>query len=126
MYAFGAGLATGLTMGLLQASAEFDTDLKGRRKLGRFTGRFDSLYRVRVRGGTSAAFPKLPTGAEPRPSPGMSVGRHRHAGHMPFRDAITAYCHEALRCQVEGSSPFPNSTSSARNSELESHSDSGL
>lgn len=30
--------------------AEFDADVKGARKLGKFTGRFDSLYRVRVRG----------------------------------------------------------------------------
>jgi hypothetical protein len=30
--------------------AEFDPDVKGGRKLGKFTGRFDSLYRVRVRG----------------------------------------------------------------------------
>jgi hypothetical protein len=30
--------------------AEFAPDLKGGRKLGKFTGRFDSLYRVRVRG----------------------------------------------------------------------------
>lgn len=30
--------------------AEFDPDVKSGRKLGKFTGRFDSLYRVRVRG----------------------------------------------------------------------------
>ena len=30
--------------------AEFDPDVKGGRKLGKFTNRFDSLYRVRVRG----------------------------------------------------------------------------
>jgi hypothetical protein len=29
---------------------EFDTGAKGARKLGKFTGKFDSLFRVRVRG----------------------------------------------------------------------------
>ena len=29
---------------------ELDSGVKGTRKFGRFTGRFDSIYRVRVRG----------------------------------------------------------------------------